>query len=198
MTGIRRALVLSGLTVAVMVGAAIPASATFADVATVTATVGTATVQAPSGLIVDDRCVTTTTTVKRTVNTNPGTGATWTTYYNSSTTTATSTSNVQGTDTTTVAGPGPNEQTTTTVTKNTDLHVSLSWTGSTSRGLTDYSVSAHLGVDNTVAPLLRTTALQVSRVQDADALNTQPSLFVTANTAYGWTADSLRTGVLSC
>src|SRR3712207_6430015 len=47
MTGIRRALVLIGLTVAVMVGAAIPASATFADSVTATADVTTATVDAP-------------------------------------------------------------------------------------------------------------------------------------------------------
>jgi hypothetical protein len=48
MTGIRRALVLIGLTLAVMVGAAIPASATFADSAGVAGpTVTTITVPAP-------------------------------------------------------------------------------------------------------------------------------------------------------
>src|SRR5687767_341146 len=48
MTGIRRALVLVGLTVAVMVGAAIPASATFADsVGVAGPTVTTVTVAAP-------------------------------------------------------------------------------------------------------------------------------------------------------
>ena len=48
MTGIRRALVLVGLTLAVMVGAAIPASATFADSAGVAGpTLTTITVPAP-------------------------------------------------------------------------------------------------------------------------------------------------------
>ena len=48
MTGIRRALVLIGLTVAVLVGAAIPASATFADSAGVAGpTLTTITVPAP-------------------------------------------------------------------------------------------------------------------------------------------------------
>jgi hypothetical protein len=48
MTGIRRALVLVGLTLAVMVGAAIPASATFADsVGVAGPTVTTITVPAP-------------------------------------------------------------------------------------------------------------------------------------------------------
>ena len=48
MTGIRRALVLIGLTVAVMVGAAIPASATFAESVSIAGpTVTTITVPAP-------------------------------------------------------------------------------------------------------------------------------------------------------
>jgi len=50
MTGLRRALVLVGLSAAVTVGAAIPASATFADSATVTTTVPTDTVAAPGAV----------------------------------------------------------------------------------------------------------------------------------------------------
>lgn len=198
MTGIRRALILIGLTVAVMVGAAIPASATFADLVKVTTTVPTVTVQAPSGLTVDDRCVTATTTTRRTVRTDPVTGVQTQTAYSSNTTYATSTSNVQGTTSSTAAGPGAYEQTTTTVSRNTDLHVSLSWAGSTSRGVTNYVVSAHLGINGTVTPLLSTAGVNVSQVQDADALAYQPSLLVTTHTSYGWTADSQRTPVLSC
>jgi uncharacterized membrane protein len=56
MTGIRRALVLIGLTLAVMIGASIPASATFADSGTVTTTVATGTVAAPMSVTVDDYC----------------------------------------------------------------------------------------------------------------------------------------------
>jgi hypothetical protein len=200
MTGTRRALVLIGLTLTVMIGAAIPASATFTDSATVTTTVGTGTVAAPTALKVTNSCVTTTTTVRRTTYTNPWTGATTQTSYSSWTTRAASNTNVQGTTTTTVAGPGANETTTTTVTRNTDLHVTLSWSASTSRGVTGYAVSAHLGPYNSVAPLLSTDAAttSVSRIEDADMLSYQPSLFVTTQTSYGWTADSVRTAVLSC
>ncbi|MGY1805510.1 hypothetical protein ACI78T_19670 [Blastococcus sp. SYSU D00922] len=56
MTGIRRALVLIGLTVAVMIGAAIPASATFADSVKVTTGITTGTVAAPASVTVNDYC----------------------------------------------------------------------------------------------------------------------------------------------
>ena len=60
MTSIRRALVLIGLTLAVMIGAAIPASATFADAVKVTATVSTITVTAPATITATGTCTTTT------------------------------------------------------------------------------------------------------------------------------------------
>jgi hypothetical protein len=198
MTGIRRVLILSGLTLAVIVGSGIPASATFVDTVGVTTAITTGTVAAPTGVTVTDSCTTTTTTVKHTVYTDPVTGARTTRYYSSSTTQATSTSNVQGTSSSTVAGPGANETTTTTVTTNTNLHVTLSWTGSTSRGVTGYVVQAHLGYNNTVNPLLGTAATSVSAVEDADYLALTPSLLVTTQTSYGWTADSARTAVLAC
>jgi ABC-type phosphate transport system substrate-binding protein len=56
MTGIRRALVLIGLTVAVMVGAAIPASATFADTVTVKTSIATQSVPAPARPTVTLQC----------------------------------------------------------------------------------------------------------------------------------------------
>ncbi|MDT0278132.1 hypothetical protein [Blastococcus goldschmidtiae] len=201
MNAIRRTAVLIGLTACVVVGSSIPASATFTDiVSTSPATLRAATVAAPTGLVLDDSCITTTTTVKRTVHTHPGTGVQTTTYYNSSTSQSVSSSNVQGTTTSTVAGPRPNETTTTTVTKNTDLHVSLSWTASPSRGVSGYAVSAHLGINGSVAPLMTTGSgtTSVTQVQDADALYYQPSLSVTTRTTYGWTAASAPTRVLSC
>ena len=201
MNRIRRTAVLLGLTASVIVGSSIPASATFTEaVATNTAALRTATVAAPTGLIVDDTCTTTTTTVKRTVYTNPGTRVQTTTYYNSSTTQSTSSTNVQGTTTQTVAGPGPNETTTTTVTKNTDLFVTLRWSASPSRGVNGYLVSAHLGVNGSVSPLMTTSSgtTSVTQTQDADALSYVPSLSVTAQTTYGWTATSAQTRVLSC
>lgn len=56
MTGIRRALVLIGLTVAVMIGAAIPASATFSNAVTVATGITTGTVAAPASVTVNDYC----------------------------------------------------------------------------------------------------------------------------------------------
>jgi len=52
----RRAATLVALTLAVIVGASLPASATFADAATVSTSVTTLTVAAPSGLAVTDTC----------------------------------------------------------------------------------------------------------------------------------------------
>jgi hypothetical protein len=203
MTGIRRALVLAGLTPAIMIGAAIPASATFADTAKVTATVGTVTVAAPATVTVDDSCITTTTTVRRTTRYDSATGQTTQVSYNASSTTAPATYNDQRSDPTeTTVAPGPTptttDTTTVTVTRNTNLHVTVSWSASQSRGVNGYRVSAHLGAYNQTTPLLSTTATSVSRVEDADALAMLPSVVVTTTTTYGWTADSARTAVLSC
>ena len=201
MNRIRRSAVLVGLTATVIVGSSIPASATFTEaVSTNTAVLQAATVAAPTGLIADDTCITTTTTVKRTVYTHPGTGAQSTTYYNSSTTQSSSSSNVQGTTSQTVAGPGPHETTTTTVTRNTDLHVTLRWSPSPSRGVNGYVVTAHLGASGTTTPLMTTPSgtTSVTQTQDADALSYVPSLSVTTRTSYGWTATSAQTRVLSC
>ncbi len=60
MSGIRRALVLIALTLTVTIGAAIPASATFADYVTVETSVSTGTVAAPASVTVNDYCYTTT------------------------------------------------------------------------------------------------------------------------------------------
>jgi hypothetical protein len=198
MTTTRRIATLAGLILAVMVGTSIPASATFADSATVTTAIGTATVKAPTGLVVTDYCTTTTTTVKRTISTDPVTGVQTQTFYSSSSTTAGATSNVQSSTSTTTAGPGVNETTTTTVTKNTNLYVTLSWTASTSPQVTGYVVNAHLGLDGSVYPMTSTAGTSTSAVQDADALYYQPTLSVTTQTAYGWTATSGQTALLSC
>ena len=200
MNRIRRSAVLLGLTATVIVGSSIPAAATFTEaVSTNTAMLRTATVAAPTGLVVDDSCTTTTTTVKRTVFTDPTTGAQTTRSYSSVTTQATSSTNVESTTTDTVAGPGLNERTTTTVTKDTDLSVTLRWSPRASRGANGFVVSAHLG-DGSVTPLLSTAGgtTSVSQTQDADVLSYQPKLSVTTQTTYGWTATSAQTRVLSC
>ena len=201
MTRIRRSAVLLGLTASVIVGSSIPASATFSEsVRTSTGTVSTGTVIPPTGLTVDDSCTTITTTVTRTFQTHPVTGAQTQTNYNSTTTRATATSNVQGTETTTAAGPRGNETTTTTTTRNTELRVTLTWAPSPSRGVNGYVVSARLGATGGTTPLMSTTGstTSVTQVQDADGLAYQPSLLVTAQTSHRWTADSSLTRVLSC
>jgi hypothetical protein len=199
MTAIRRAVLLVGLTVAVVAGGSIPAWAAFGDSASVSTTITTITVAAPASLTTTDSCTTTTTVVKRTVYTNPGTGEQIQTAYSSTTTSAASSSNVQGTTTSTVAGPGPNETTTTTTTKNTMLAVSASWPASGSRGVSGYLVTAHLA-DGTTYPMAQTAAGTLSTNQnvDADNLVYQPRLSVTTLTSYGWTARSAISGYISC
>jgi hypothetical protein len=198
MTGIRRALILSGLTVAVVVGGSIPASATFADSVSVATTAVTDTVQAPGNLRVTDTCTTTTITTKRVVRTNPATGAQTTVSTSTTTTTNTATSNVDSESTTSSPGPGAHETTYTTVRKDTDLTVTLQWGRSNSRDVTGYAISAHLGAYGVDEELLTTTATSVTRTQDADMLYLRPSLFVTTLTSYGWTAASATTRELAC
>jgi hypothetical protein len=200
MTGIRRSLILIGLTGAVMIGASIPASATFADSAAVPHTVSTLTVAAPASVTVDDYCITTTTRTSTTTRRDPTTGVVTTTAYSSYVTSSDrSGSNVQGSTTTSTAGPGAYETTTTTDTTNTDLVVNMSWSASGSRGVSGYLVSAHLG-DGSSIPMGQTDSVTTgggARV-DADYLGYQPSLSVTTLTSYGWTATSARTAVLAC
>src|SRR3954447_5050865 len=199
MTIARRIAVLIGLTVAVIVGASLPASAAFAGSVTVPTTITAMTVAAPATVTVSDSCTTTTTVVKRTVYTDPSTGVQTQTAYSSTTTYATSSTNVQGSTSSTVAGPGLNEMTTTTTTKNTDLSVTATWSASASRGVSGYLVHAHLA-DGTVYPMAQTAAgtLSTSAGVDADNLAYQPRLSVTTLTSYGWTAQSALTGYVTC
>ena len=199
MNTLRRIAVLIPLTVGVVAGASLPAWAAFGDTVKLTTTITSITVAAPATVTVNDSCTTTTTVIRRTVYTNPGTGEQIQTAYSSTTTYATSSSNVQGTTTSSVAGPGPNEVTTTTTTKNTDLAVTASWTASASRGVNGYLVNAHLA-DGTVYAMAQTAAgtLSTSSTVDADNLVYQPRLSVTTLTSYGWTARSALTGYISC
>jgi hypothetical protein len=206
MSTIGRISTLIGLTVAVVVGSSIPASATFAESVQLPTqgsqpvSISTRTVAPPTGLQLNDWCVTTTTRTSTTTTTDPVTGATTATTSSTSTTSANSTTNVQGSTTTTTAGPGTNQTTTVTTTQNTNLQVTLSWQGSNTPGVNGYRISAHLGLDGTVLPMLDTapSTTSTSNVVDADYLYYQPSLQVSTLTTYGWTADSTRTAVLTC
>ena len=200
MTATRRILILTDLTVAVIAGGSLPASAEYADSAALpTTTIATGTVAAPSSVTVNDSCATTTTTVKRTVYTDPVTGVQTQTAYSSTSSTESSTTNVNYYSSTTVSGPGAYETTTTTVNKNTNLHVTASWTASASRGVSGYLVSAHLN-DLPVYPMAQTapTVLTAGAAVDADYLAYAPRLSVTTLTTYGWTATTVPTPVLSC
>jgi|1185.fasta_scaffold111736_2 hypothetical protein len=196
---VQRGLLLVPLTVAVVLGASVPAWAAFGDVVTVPTTITTVTVAAPATVTVTDSCTTATTVVKRTVYTDPTTGVQTQTAYSSTTTYAASSTNVQSSTSSSVAGPGANETTTTTTTKNTDLAVTVSWTASGSRGVNGYLVNAHLS-DGTVYPMAQTAVgtLSTSQTVDADNLVYQPRLSVTTLTSYGWTKQSVVTGVVTC
>jgi hypothetical protein len=88
MTGIRRIAVLLGLPLVVVIGTGLPASADFAGGAAATTGIATGTVAAPATITVNDYCLTTTTTVRQTVSTDPTTGTATTTYYSSTSTSA--------------------------------------------------------------------------------------------------------------
>ena len=199
MNALHRIAVLAPLTVAVVVGASLPASAAFGDSVTVKTTVPTLTVAAPATVKVNDSCTTTTTVVKRTVYTDPTTGVQTQTAYSSTTSYAASSTNVQSSTSRSVAGPGAYETTTTTTTKNTDIAVTASWTASASRGVNGYLINAHLS-DGTVYAMAQTApgTLSTSQTVDADNLVYQPRLSVTTLTSYGWTAQSALTGYVSC
>jgi hypothetical protein len=201
MTRTPRILLLAALTFALMIGGPVPAWAGFsASSALPTTTISSGTVAAPATLTIDDYCRTTTTTVRRTVRTDPVTGVQTQTAYSSTSSTTTSTSNVQSSSATSTAGPGVDETTTTTVTVNTDLVVSVTWPASTTvRGVSGYLVNAHL-VDGSSFTMAQTDA--VSRIAggtvDADYLYYQPRLSVTTLTTYNWTATTPVSRVLSC
>ncbi|SEK83976.1 hypothetical protein SAMN04515665_105198 [Blastococcus sp. DSM 46786] len=197
MNALHRAGALVGVTVALIVGSSIPASATFSDSVAGQATISTGTVAAPSGVTVDDWCVTTTTTTKRTVYTDPVTGVQTQTAWSRTSDSTGSSTNVDSTTSTSAPGPGPNETTTTTVDKDTELHVSVNWAPSGSRGVTDYVVAAHLS-NGTAYALARAAGTSTYGHEDADALWYSPRLSVTTMTSYNWTATSALTRVLSC
>ncbi|MCV2491604.1 hypothetical protein OF117_19850 [Geodermatophilus sp. YIM 151500] len=185
MTAARRTLALVLLTMAIMVGAALPASAEFAAVRPGPQLgVDTYTVAPPTGVLVTkSQCYLTTTT--REVKT---TGLT---------TSVTITSRTEPTETVvfdeTTATVG---NTTTTTTRTTRLDVGLRWTASASKGVVGYAVVAHApGASGAIDSTVGTTWNE--RV-DARYLGYTPTLAVRTLTSYGWTADSAQTGALTC
>ncbi|MDP5182291.1 hypothetical protein QOZ88_06545 [Blastococcus sp. BMG 814] len=197
MNAVRRALAVTGLAVALAVGTAVPAAATYADSAAVSTSVATGTVAAPASVAVDDWCITTTVTTTRTVHTDPVTGAQTQTAWSRTSIDSASSINVNSDTSTSVSGPGLNETTTTRIQQDTELYVSATWQASGSRGVTGYAVAAHLS-DGSAFIMATTAGTSMSGHEDADARRYSPRLSVTTLTSYNWTATSALTRVLSC
>jgi hypothetical protein len=149
MNGIRRALILLGLTVAVIAGAGVPAWATYRDSAEMATAITTATVAPPTQVEAKATCTTTV---------DPSTGATTTT-----------------------------------------VQAKVEWHGSATPGVSGYRVTVHLA-NGTSSVVAQTGATGDEIFPDVDPayLSQRPRYSITTLTGYGWTAESPKTGVLSC
>jgi hypothetical protein len=197
-SAVRRTVVLLVLTVAVIVGATLPAQALFADTAAVTTTLGTRTVQPPTNVRVDTECTTTTTVIKQTYRVDPVTGATTRTGYSETSTTARSRSNVES-DTTTTTWTSSTEYTTTRTIEDTELFATGRWQGSASPGVTGYRLAAIL-TGGWTYPLedAGPNATTVTGHYDAEVVDLQARLAMVTLTSYGWTANSKLSNVVTC
>jgi hypothetical protein len=193
-----RAVVLLALTVALVIGAGIPANAAFTDNATVQTTVGTVTVQPPTNVNVTTYCVVTTTEVRQTVYRNQWTGATQTTSYSVTQSSQNTQTNQNSSSTTTEPGPGWNETTTITRTVDTELYATASWTRSTTPNVAGYLMTAHLGNGQTFVMQQGADATSMSAHADADYLSTSLTMTIDTLTTYKWTASSAQSKTLKC
>ncbi|MGY1641383.1 hypothetical protein ACI782_09650 [Geodermatophilus sp. SYSU D00703] len=198
MSAVRRTVVLLVLTVAVIVGAPLPAQALFADTTAVATTVGTRTVQPPTGVRVDTECTTTTTVIEQTYTVNPGLGTTTRTSYSEARSTAPSNSNVES-DTTTTTWTSAVDYTTTRTIKDTELYATGKWKASATPGVTGYRLAAILN-NGWTYPLedAGPTATTVTGHYDAEVVDLQARLAMVTLTSYGWTANSELSNVVTC
>jgi hypothetical protein len=195
----RRALVLLALTVAVVIGAGIPANAAFTDKAAVQTTVGTVTVQPPTNVKVQTYCVTTTTVWRRIDYRDPVTGAqTMRSNELVSQDTQRSKTNQDSTVPEVTAGPGDGETTTTTTVKDTELYATATWNRSTSDRVAGYAMTAHIGAYYTFTMMQGPDVTSMSANEDADYLSTSLKLTIDTVTTYGWTASSALSKTLTC
>ncbi|MGY1592969.1 hypothetical protein ACI79D_13400 [Geodermatophilus sp. SYSU D00708] len=197
MSAVRRTVVLLVLTVAVVVGASLPAQALFADTTAVTTALGTRTVQPPTSVRVDTDCTTTTTVIKRYYRVT----STGTTMYawNQTSTTATAKSNVQSDTTTPPTWTSATEYNTTQTIKDTELYATGRWKGSTSPGVTGYRMAAIMA-NGASYPLddVGPTATTMVGHYDADVVDLGARLAMVTLTSYGWTANSQLSNVVTC
>jgi hypothetical protein len=199
MTRTRRCVLLLVLTVAVVLGASLPANALFADSAapTVKPAIGTATVAGPTGVKIDTSCTTTTTVIKRVYDT-----ATNALLSSSQTaTTASSSSNVES-DTTvrTDDSPQVGQYTTTQTIKDTELFATLRWRASNSPGVTGYTMTAFLygGAQTVDMGTAGPNDTSMTGQYDGSVMNYQAKLSMVTQTSYGWTAPGVLSNVVTC
>ena len=197
MTRTRRCVLLLVLTVAVVLGASLPANplstATAAPV--VKPTIGTLTVHGPTQVRVDTTCTTTTTVIKRVYRMSDNAFLS----YSEQRTTATSTRNVES-DTTTRTDDSPvaGQYTMTRTVQDTTLYATARWKASPTPGITGYTMTAFLGSQafpmGTAAP----TATSYTGQYDASVVNSRPVLSMVTDTSYGWTAPGTMSNVVTC
>ncbi|WP_029431491.1 hypothetical protein [Blastococcus sp. URHD0036] len=198
MTRTRRCVLLLVLTVAVVVGASLPANALFSDTAAPVTrpSITTAVVTGPSNVKVDTSCVTTTTVIRRV----------YTMYsdvlLNSSTTTtsAVSTSNVESNTTVRTDGsPAAGQYTVTQTIADTTLYATATWKASQTPGITGYQMTAFLSNGTAYAMgNAATNATKFTGTYDASVVNYRPVLSMVTLTSYGWTAPGTMSNVVTC
>ena len=197
MTRTRRCVLLLVLTVAVVLGASLPANALFTATAApaVQPAITTAVVTGPSNVRVDTSCVTTTTVIKRVyrMSDNGWVGSSQTSS------TATSTSNVESNTTTRADNtPVAGQYTLTQTIQDTTLNATATWKRSQTPGITGYTMTAYLGSQaypmGTAAP----NDTRYTGTYDASVVNSRPVLSMVTNTSYGWTAPGTMSNVVTC
>jgi hypothetical protein len=198
MTRLRRSALLLVLTVAVVLGAALPANALFTDTAapTVKPAIGTLTVTGPGNVRVDTSCTTTTTVVKSVYNTIDNS---WVSTTQTSST-ADSGSNVESdttvrTDDTPVVG----QYTLTRTIKDTTLFATARWNRSNSPGVTGYRMTVFFA-NGLTYPMDDVPASSTSMADsyDADVVDLGARLSMVTLTSYGWTAPGNMSNVVRC
>ena len=197
MTRTRRCVLLLVLTVAVVIGASLPANALFSDAAVpgTKPSITTAVVTGPANVRVDTSCTTYTRVIKRVYDATTNAQLS----YSDVTTSATSTSNVES-DTTvrTDNSPVAGQYTITQTIKDTTLYATARWKASATPGITGYTMTAFLGTQaypmGTAAP----TDTSYTGQYDASVVNSRPVLSMVTVTSYGWTAPGTMSNVVTC
>lgn len=197
MTRTRRVVLLLVFTATALLGAVLPANATFADSAVATtAPVSTLAVAGPGNVRVDTSCATTTTVIKRVYQ--QSTNVLMSTSQ--TTTTAPSTSNVES-DTTvrTEDDPVGGRYTLTQTIKNTTLYATAKWNRSDSPGVTGYRMTVFFANGQTY-PMndVPASSNQMADSYDASVVNLGARLSMVTLTSYGWTAAGDLSNVVTC